>query len=487
MIFSYSNRSKSRGCSWENVPAACPEDLKRIEADVCVIGAGVSGLTAAVRCAQLGMRVAVAEKRSAAVPHGKYVGIVPADTDKKIFAKRWLKACGSRVNEELLWLYMNRSEAALRWLTELGGIEAVPPASRYMNPTTGAVPGDFELCPTGEYSAEGGALLLEVLENTLKKLGGVICRSVCAEQLEKDETGRVVSFVARESDGTLLRFAAKKAVILAAGDCGADEEMLAALSPVSLRAGKNLSLNTGDGQKMAYWAGAELDGLYWAPHLCCSAYGPYTFFFTAVNRDGRRFMNEDTSVQAKARHCMSQRLGEYAYTVCDAKWFDELCAGLQYVGGDTVAPAVPDKAAIEAECGENLFCADTLAELAEKIGVCPEALQNTASRVNELAAKGEDTDYGKRPELLTTIEKAPFYAFKWGPALRSCFGGAVVDADMRVNDPDDQPIPGLYAVGACAGGLYAVTYPTLLAGSGFGSALTFGLAAAEAIAKDCTK
>lgn len=483
MIFSYSNRSKSRGGSWENAPAAFPEDLKKIEADVCIIGAGVSGLAAAVRCAQHGMRVAVADKRSAAVPHGKYLGVVPAGTDKKIFAKRWLKACGSRVNEELLWLYMNNSEAALNWLTELGGIEAVPVTSRYMNPTTGAFPGDYELRPTGKYTSEGGALLLEVLEDALKRLGGTIYRSVSAELLEKDETGRVVSFAARKSDGSLVRFAAKKAVILAAGDCGADEEMLSILSPVSLKAGKNASLNTGDGQKLAYWAGAELDGLYWAPSLDCSAYGPYTFFFTAVNRDGRRFMNEDTSVQAKARHCMNQRGGEYAYTVCDAKWFDELCAALQYVGGDTVAPANLDKAAIEAECGENLFCADTLAELAEKIGVCPETLQQTASRVNELAAQGEDTDYGKRPELLTTIEKAPFYAFKWGSSLRSCFGGAIVDTQMRVNDPDDYPIPGLYAVGACAGGLYAVTYPTILAGSGFGSALTFALAAADAISK----
>lgn len=484
MIFSYSNRSKSRGCSWENSPAPHTENLKIIKSDVCVIGAGISGLAAAVRCAQLGLKVAVIEKRSEAIPHGKYIGIVPEGTDKKIFAKRWLKACGSRVNEDLLWLYMNNSEAALKWLTDLGGIKAVPAASRYLNPTTGAFPGDYELYPTGEYSSKGGALIIEVLENALKRLDGAIYRPVCADLLEKDETGRVVSLIAHDNDGEILRFAAEKAVILAAGDCGGDPEMLAALSPVSLKAGKNASLNNGDGQKMAYWVGAELDGLYWAPNIDCSAYGPYTFFFTAVNRDGFRFMNEDTSVQAKARHCMNQHKGDYAYTVCDSKWFDELSAGLKYVGGDTVAPEKLDKAVIEAECEENMFCADTIIELAEKMGVCPDNLQKTVLRVNELAANGEDTDYGKRPELLTTIEKAPFYAFRWGPSLRGCYGGAVVDREMRVNDPDDNPIPGLYAVGACAGGLYAVGYPTVLAGSGFGSALTFALAAAESIGKN---
>ena len=54
---------------------------------------------------------------------------------------------------------------------------------------------------------------------------------------------------------------------------------------------------------------------------------------------------------------------------------------------------------------------------------------------------------------------------------------------MRVLDTDDWPIPGLYAVGACAGGFYAVGYPSILEGSDLGSAVTFGKMAAETIAK----
>ena len=488
MIFSYSNRSDSRGGSWEAAPAPHPGALETVSADVAVIGAGVSGLAAAVRCAQLGMSVIVAEKRMEAVPHGKYIGVVPADADRKIFAKEWLKACGSRVNEDLLWLYMRNSASVIDWLNDLasGEAEAVKCESIYKNPGISGYDGDYVLRRTGaRYKCSDGGLLLEILEDALVRLSGRVLRCVTAEQLERNAEGRVVSFVGRGGDGVLRRYEGKKAVVLAAGDCGGDEEMLAALSPVSLKAGRNRSLNTGDGQKMAFWAGAELDGLYWAPNFDCSAYGPYTFFFTAVNRDGRRFMNEDTSVTAKARHCMNQHNGDAAFTIADDKWFDELKAGLEYVGGPTVAPcSCKSRAEIEAECGEYLFRADTLEELAKNIGVCPDALKKTAARVNELAAQGEDTDYGKRPELLTTIEKAPFYAFKWGPALRGTFGGAVVDTGMHVFDPDDEMIPGLYAVGCCAGGLYGVGYPALLAGSGFGSALTFALAAAEAIAKE---
>ncbi|MBR3276631.1 MAG: FAD-dependent oxidoreductase [Eubacterium sp.] len=488
MRYSYSERSAKMGWSWEEAgPSVCKEPVLTYEADAAVIGAGIAGLTAAVRLSQLGLKVIVAEKDVKPHLYGRYIGVVPEGVDKKIYAKRWLRACGSRVNELLLWKYIDCSMDALSWLVSLseGAAKAVLSTNRYINPDIGAFPGDFELLPVGEkYTAEGGNLAYKILENAFAALGGKIVREMTAKQLEKDENGRVVSFLVEDKDGNTVRFAAKKAVILAAGDIGGDEEMLSALSPLSLRAGTSFSTGAGDGQKMLYRAGAELEGLYWAPYFACSAFGPYTFFFTAVNRDGKRFMNEDTSDPAKARHCINQRGGEFAFTVCDDKWYDELQEARGMAGG---ARMMPDeglsKEEILAQCEGNFFCADTLEELAEKMQVPADTFKKTVARVNTLAANGEDTDYGKRPGLLTSIEKAPFYAFKWGPALHCTFGGAAVDKDMRVLDPDDMPIEGLYAAGCCAGGLYAVGYPSVLSGSDIGSTVTLALAAADAVAQ----
>ena len=195
-------------------------------------------------------------------------------------------------------------------------------------------------------------------------------------------------------------------------------------------------------------------------------------------------MNEDTSDPAKARHCINQKGGEFAFTVCDDKWYDELQEARGMAGGPRMMPDEGlSKEKILAQCEGNVFCADTLEELAEKMQVPADALIKTVARVNVLAANGEDTDYGKRPGLLTSIEKAPFYAFKWGPALHCTFGGAAVDKDMRVLDPDDMPVEGLYAAGCCAGGLYAVGYPSVLSGSDIGSTVTLALAAADAVAQ----
>ncbi len=488
MKFSYSNRTPKQDWSWERMSPdtlpPLPPPAEVFEADVAIVGGGIAGLTVAVRCAELGLSVVVAEKREEPYAGGKYIGVVPEGTDKKIFAKRWLRATGSRVSEPLLWRFIDRSASSLDWLVSLseGKVTAVSSENVFLNPDTGAIPGDFVLC-CEDGPAESGVLAVKLLEDALARLGGKLCKQASVLSVKKDESGRVNTILAM-LDGKIVHFVGKKAVVLASGDCGGDEEMLSACSPLSLRAGKALSPNTGDGQRMAYWAGAELDGLYWAPHFGCGAYAPYSFFFTSVNRDGRRFMNEDTHEVAKARHCMNQRDGAFAFTICDDKWYDELQAARGVAGGPRVMPEKGvTRAEIEAECGENLFCADTIEELAEKIGVPADALKATVARVNELAAKGEDVDYGKRPALLTTIEKAPFYAFKWGTELIATLGGAVVDEDMRVLDPDDQPIPGLYAAGACAGGFYAVGYPSILAGSDLGSAVTFGKMAAEAIAK----
>ena len=124
MKYSYSERSVKRGYSWENSTLAARMPERTFEADVAVIGAGIAGLTAAARCAQLGLSVIVADKRSGDIPRGRLIGVVPEGVDKKIFAKRWLRACGSRVNEELLWKYMDRSAEALSWLVALSEGEA---------------------------------------------------------------------------------------------------------------------------------------------------------------------------------------------------------------------------------------------------------------------------------------------------------------------------------------------------------------------------
>jgi len=70
----------------------------------------------------------VVEKFKGLVARGAHVACLDSKVmrekgiriDKKQFARDWMHICGSRVNEDLLWLYINKSEEAVQWITDLG-------------------------------------------------------------------------------------------------------------------------------------------------------------------------------------------------------------------------------------------------------------------------------------------------------------------------------------------------------------------------------
>jgi 3-oxosteroid 1-dehydrogenase len=138
--------------------------------------------------------------------------------------------------------------------------------------------------------------------------------------------------------------------------------------------------------------------------------------------------------------------------------------------------------------------ADTLAELAAKMGVPAENLAATVERFNGFARTGIDEDFGRgrtaydqyygdptvRPNPnLGPIEKGPFQAVKVVPGDLGTKGGLLTDEHARVLDTAGAPIPGLYAAGNATASVMGRTYPG--AGSTIGPATVFGyLGAAHA-------
>jgi 3-oxosteroid 1-dehydrogenase len=109
--------------------------------------------------------------------------------------------------------------------------------------------------------------------------------------------------------------------------------------------------------------------------------------------------------------------------------------------------------------------ADSLAELAGKMGIDVEAFEATVATFNANAELGVDPEFGRgshpwsawicgdpfqKPNAnLGPLVKAPFYAVELdrigGSAIPST--GLLTDMHSRVMDWNDQPIPGLYAAG----------------------------------------
>ena len=507
-------------CSWAKEPEKIAEEkiAETIETEVLIIGGGIAGLAAGARCTDMDLSCIVLEKYRGIVARGAHISCLDSEVmrkngvhiDKKQFARDWMRICGSRVNEDLLWLYINNCSDSVKWMTELGGdnVELHLFGGRYKGPDFTEYDGTHYLVERRgqtRYKSKGGArLMCEIFqERCLEGRNNHILRNTRAQYLEKNEDGRVVAAVALCSDGLYRRFRGTKAVILATGDIGSNPEMVKTFCPLGLVPERNgyapvdpetkIGLNTGDGHRMAYWMGGQFETPSWALSMHLLAYSIYVFFFLFVNRDGKRFMNEDTWVQAKAIRCAMQPRGEFAYTIFDSKWFEELGRLSSITGGQFTDPLIidygqewSDDNGIDKQIERYVklgtcFKADTLEELAEQMEVPVETFKATVARYNELYEKGDDEDYGKRSELLTSITEPPFYALKWGPALLNVHGGMITDTGMHILDENSKPIPGLYAIGNTAGGLYGVDYPLIWNGNSHSRAITWARQAVKTI------
>jgi len=506
--------TESRNYPWETPPQPIPESdiFETVDTEVVIVGGGISGLAAGARCAQLGRKVIVLEKTGGYVAHGSHLATVGSDIqrahgvfiDKAQFVREWMRICGSRVNEDLLWIYANRSEEAFDWLRSMGGdnMEALLFGAYYRGPDFTELPGTHIIKRTenSKYRLSGALLVCEICEDTIISNNGKVIRKTSAEQLEKKD-GRVCAVIAKCEDGKYRRFTGSRGIVLATGDIGSDRDMLEHFSPIGMIPQHDgyfpHGINTGDGHKMGRWVGGEFEPAPWALSLHLVAYGMFCFLFLHVNRQGNRYMNEDTWCQAKSIRTMMQKDGSWAYSIFDADWVEDVARYAPISGGQFTDSMIAEYGKPWTDYADSIkkeidryieagtcVTADTLEELAVRMEVPVDNFTKTVARYNEHYKNGVDTDYGKRAELLTGIDKPPFYALKFGPSLLNVFGGFITDTKMNVLDSERSPIPGLYATGMIAGGLYGVDYPLLFSGNSHGRCITWGLVLGEVLAAE---
>jgi len=115
--------------------------------------------------------------------------------------------------------------------------------------------------------------------------------------------------------------------------------------------------------------------------------------------------------------------------------------------------------------------ADTLDELAAKLGISAPGLAKTVQAYNNAIAAGDDDPAHKAPDLCTPIVRAPYYGIDISvrpsltyPVPGFTLGGLTVDGPTGlVLDGNGQTISGLYAAGRNAVGLCSSSYVSGLA------------------------
>lgn len=489
--------------SWGKAPEAIPEDLitETVRTEAVIVGAGLSGISAAVRCTENGLAAVLLEKGKRFSARGLHVGVANSrllkengivnDIDE--ITKEWISATGHRAKADLIRLFLKESEPAMDWLLDKTDAANIP-SYIFGGGYHGESYKEFVCTHIFGCGVEG---LAELLLNQALDAGLDYRVNSPVRQLLR-ENGRVTGVIAETPSG-YVRFLAEKGVILATGDISGNREMCEDLAPFALRANMNINHHapqlTGDGHKMAVWVGADMQEPPFPFAIHTMAFSINSFYFLLVNQKGERYMNEDCWGQGKSTYTIRRNPDTpWGYVIFDANYLRDLADTIQYGGGlfwDSTVRAYgapfdtePIRHATDLSVEEGLvgWRDNTLEGLAGQIGVPADTLKETVDRYNTLCAKGHDDDFGKRPELMSPCLVPPFTALKIGGALLHIPAGLSVNCRMQVLDTAQKPIEGLYAIGNCAGDLYAVDYPLLINGSNHGRCITFGKLTADILA-----
>ncbi|MBI4189373.1 MAG: FAD-dependent oxidoreductase [Betaproteobacteria bacterium] len=458
-------------------------------ADVLIVGAGLAGLSAAVRAAELGLVPLLLEagavqrypsntRYSGAVFH---LGFRSMRDDPAELARWLVTATDGFVRPELAAVMADNAGRSINWLIGQG-IEFGRGETNDGWHDLVAMPRGSHGRPGLRWEGLGADRMLDSLEEALERRGARIGRGVRVAALSFAD-GRCCGV--RTSDGREMR---ARAVILANGGFESNDELLrryVTAFPERMRQ-RGPGIGRGDGLIMAAEAGAELIGMeaFYGHTLSADARHndklwpfPFLDFLAAsgvlVDRNAARFTDEGKGGVPMANAVARHPEADPFFAVFDAAIWDE-------TGRLLFSPTNPNLV----KHGGTLHRADTLDELAAAAGLSAQALRQTVEQHNAAVASG---DFSILTPLRTnaknnarSVATPPFYAAPGCVGITHTMGGVRIDAQGRVLAKDGSVIPGLFAAGNIAGGLDGG--PQAYYAGGLAQALIFGLLAAEAIA-----
>jgi succinate dehydrogenase/fumarate reductase flavoprotein subunit len=383
--------------------------------DLLVAGGGVAGMAAAARATGQGAQVLLTEKGHRLGGSGALsAGILWTAPDLHTF-----ESVCPRGDRELGRVLVEGFDGAVELAREAG----VEVSERWTGQMGFGVAVRIDMLG-----------LLDRWEKDVLGAGGEIRRRTAVDELLLDTKGAVRGALV---DGEEVEAGA---VLLATGGFQGDPKAVrefigpgADLMP--LRSNPH---STGDGLRMGRAVGAALagpmDGFY--GHLVpapLERFGPDDYLpltqyhsrhSTLVNRHGRRFTCEDWGDEVSNQALLRQP-GMRAWLLCDERVRRDHAVGAPYPHGQVV-----DRFELARTAGARLRRAESLDELAD------------------LAEQ----------DVLERLSEPPFWALEVQPTITFTFGGLRADANGRVLDGYERPIPGLFAAGADVGGLQDTGY-----------------------------
>ena len=424
--------------------------------EVLVVGAGLAGLHAATKLQTMGVDVILIEQLDVAggnclFASGNFFGPM-TDEDYETCLAKWMKSTA-----------LNTEVAPSEDLPNVAKVEKLLKDSvslvSFLENDLG-----FDMCLTTDYTTTSadvtkymirptpdmeryssrGSQICQTLEAKYVELGGDLRFGTKATELIANESGAITGAICETDNGKLTINAG--AVIMATGSITGNDEMLAKYMPY--RSGDWFCTgvgSTGEGLEMMIDKGAVM----WDTWVTGSIIVHDTPILTRTTNDGTQVRGTKS---AKALHVNRQgqrlinenhsREGNFYGVAGEPSVLIEITDA-------ALAAEIGRLDEFEAKASEKgpFFKAETIEELAAKLGMDAAALTATVERYNGFCAAGADEDFGKPAESLIAIDEGPFYAVIDTLVGFDITGGVKTDINTRVLREDGTTIDGLYAVG----------------------------------------
>ena len=467
----------------EEAPAAAPaEPVATYTCDVCVCGAGNSGLSAAVQAAQLGMGVVVLEKQGCTGGGGIGTeGLFAVGSDMQKEAGIEIEPAAviscemnyshNRANGQKWMDLIRNSGENVAWLRDCG-VNFTGVVDDYHG-------GQFE---TFHWFGANRAHddFTPAMTATAESLGVQFLLNTPAKELICDESGAVVGVLGTKVNGDVVQVNAKAVIIATGGFANNDELLQQGGFQDTTNVVRFLYGYDGDGVNMATSVGgasnvSRISGLMQltvsgAPGGEYGTFGQGDGLVVAghaadalwVNEDAERFCAENAGVENWMADMVPSLMHQKLYSIYDAKVFEDAYNAMIMPRIDWDATMVELQERIDENPYNDFFSADTLEELVAKaapaVGLDADVLMETVNNYNAMCEAGDDSDYGKPADYMHKLENPPFYFCYMPQACMVTFGGIRTNRKMEVVDKNGQPIAGLYSCGVDSADLWPNIY-----------------------------
>lgn len=470
-----------------------------IEPDVIVVGAGMAGLSASVRAAELGANVLVLEQNyrvggSANTAGGSISGAgykiqkaAGIEDSPELFYQDFVTLGDEEfMNTEIAKVHAERSGAAIDWLQEDVGVEFSDKvdSGSYLTMDINRV-----TYTAGGASSGGGSYFVKGLSDKLQSYIDAGTVQLCLDTLVTDivlnDNGDVTGVMVGDKE------ISAPSTIIATGGYGYCERWLKEFNFTNITS-NDPNTAIGSGYDFARKAGAAFDNMNYSS--CYGGSVPVTGFQASlrcninyngsvwINTNGDRVFNEPKATSMDKRTVWRTSDQNIIYVVFAENMMTEdkpLFTGMM----SNSAPFTTEEKIAELIEKGYVFKADTIAELAEKIGA--PNLEATLTKYDEDVAKGEDSVFGRTDNLLS-FEEGPYYAVYTVPYLMMTAGGPRINGQGQLMREDGTAVGNVYLAGEIIGSANIAGHNTI-GGIGHGICATWGCISAESAVQNAGK